>query len=74
MSSRLGKSTVLHVLRSSFLDPILNVFWLSLGSHLGLPAAQELISRHGGLIEFDSRPGRTVFYVRIPLLQDVGNE
>lgn len=37
------------------------------GTGLGLPAAQELISRHGGLIEFDSRPGRTVFIVRIPL-------
>jgi two-component system nitrogen regulation sensor histidine kinase GlnL len=43
------------------------------GTGLGLPAAQELISRHGGLIEFDSRPGRTIFYVRIPLEQDVGN-
>ena len=32
-------------------------------SGLGLPAAQELISRHGGLIEFESRPGRTVFFV-----------
>jgi two-component system nitrogen regulation sensor histidine kinase GlnL len=40
------------------------------GTGLGLPAAQELISRHGGLIEFDSRPGHTVFYVRIPLVQD----
>ncbi len=39
------------------------------GTGLGLPAAQELISRHGGLIEFDSRPGRTVFYLRIPLEQ-----
>lgn len=39
------------------------------GTGLGLPAAQELLSRHGGLIEFDSRPGRTVFYVRIPLNQ-----
>ncbi len=39
------------------------------GTGLGLPAAQELLSRHGGLIEFDSRPGRTVFYVRIPLVQ-----
>ena len=37
------------------------------GTGLGLPAAQELLSRHGGLIEFDSRPGRTVFYVRIPI-------
>ena len=40
------------------------------GTGLGLPAAQELISRHGGLIEFDSRPGRTVFQVRIPLQQE----
>ena len=37
------------------------------GTGLGLPAAQELISRHGGMIEFESRPGRTVFIVRIPL-------
>ncbi|MDH3363530.1 MAG: nitrogen regulation protein NR(II) [Gammaproteobacteria bacterium] len=37
------------------------------GTGLGLPAAQELLSRHGGLIEFESRPGRTVFFVRIPL-------
>ena len=36
---------------------------------VGLPAAQELLSRHGGLIEFESRPGRTVFFVRIPLDQ-----
>ena len=39
------------------------------GTGLGLPAAQELLSRHGGLIEFESRPGRTVFFVRIPLDQ-----
>ncbi len=39
------------------------------GTGLGLPAAQELLSRHGGLIEFESRPGRTVFQVRIPLQQ-----
>lgn len=37
------------------------------GTGLGLPVAQELISRHGGLVEFESRPGRTVFFVRIPL-------
>ena len=40
------------------------------GTGLGLPAAQELLSRHGGLIEFESRPGRTVFFVRIPLQQE----
>jgi two-component system nitrogen regulation sensor histidine kinase GlnL len=41
------------------------------GTGLGLPAAQELLSRHNGLIEFESRPGRTVFFVRIPLEQTV---
>ena len=41
------------------------------GTGLGLPVAQELLSRHGGLIEFESRPGRTVFFVRIPLGQPV---
>lgn len=40
------------------------------GTGLGLPASQELISRHDGLIEFESRPGRTVFFVRIPLNQE----
>ncbi len=44
------------------------------GTGLGLPAAQELLSRHGGLIEFESRPGRTVFLVRIPLEQSKGAE
>ena len=39
------------------------------GTGLGLPAAQELISRHDGMIEFESRPGRTVFSVHIPLKQ-----
>lgn len=42
------------------------------GTGLGLPAAQELISRHGGMIEFESRPGCTVFKMRIPLVQSDG--
>ena len=37
------------------------------GTGLGLPLAQELANRHGGLIEFTSRPGRTVFHLRLPL-------
>ena len=36
------------------------------GTGLGLPVAQDLLSRHGGLIEFESRPGRTVFQVLVP--------
>ncbi len=37
------------------------------GTGLGLPLAQELVNRHDGLIEFESRPGRTVFHVRLPI-------
>lgn len=40
------------------------------GTGLGLSVAQDLLSRHGGLIEFESRPGKTVFFVRIPLTAD----
>jgi two-component system nitrogen regulation sensor histidine kinase GlnL len=38
----------------------------SSGSGLGLAVAQDLATRHGGLIEFDSRPGRTVFTLLLP--------
>ena len=37
------------------------------GSGLGLSIAQSLISRHGGLIECKSRPGKTVFQILLPL-------
>lgn len=37
------------------------------GAGLGLAVSQELITRHGGLIEFDSEPGRTVFSLHLPL-------
>jgi two-component system, NtrC family, nitrogen regulation sensor histidine kinase GlnL len=43
------------------------------GTGLGLPLAQELVNRHGGLIEFDTRPGRTVFRVGLPF-QETGDE
>ncbi len=36
------------------------------GSGLGLAVAQELVTRHHGLIEFESRPGSTVFTVLLP--------
>jgi two-component system nitrogen regulation sensor histidine kinase GlnL len=37
------------------------------GSGLGLGIAQDLVSRHGGLIEFDSAPGRTTFTISLPM-------
>jgi two-component system nitrogen regulation sensor histidine kinase GlnL len=36
------------------------------GTGLGLAVAQDLVSRHDGLIEFESRPGRTVFSILLP--------
>jgi two-component system nitrogen regulation sensor histidine kinase GlnL len=36
------------------------------GTGLGLAIAQDLVSRHGGLIEFESRPGRTIFTMLLP--------
>jgi two-component system, NtrC family, nitrogen regulation sensor histidine kinase GlnL len=36
------------------------------GTGLGLSIAQDIIHRHGGLIEFTSRPGCTVFTLFIP--------
>jgi two-component system nitrogen regulation sensor histidine kinase GlnL len=38
------------------------------GTGLGLTIAQDLVSRNGGLIEFVSQPGRTVFKLRIPVV------
>ena len=38
------------------------------GTGLGLPISQDLVSRHGGLIEYQSRPGKTVFMVRVPAM------
>ncbi len=43
------------------------------GTGLGLAIAQDLVSRHGGLIEFESRPGRTVFTLLLPFNTDDTN-
>ncbi len=37
------------------------------GTGLGLAVAQELVTRNGGLIEFESQPGRTIFTFFLPL-------
>lgn len=36
------------------------------GTGLGLAVAQDLVSRHDGLIEFESRPGLTTFTILLP--------
>lgn len=37
------------------------------GTGLGLPIAQSLVNANGGLIEWESRPGQTVFTVLLPI-------
>jgi two-component system nitrogen regulation sensor histidine kinase GlnL len=37
------------------------------GTGLGLSVAQSIVHQHNGLIEFESRPGKTVFSIYLPL-------
>ncbi len=52
-------------LRSSIFYPL--VTGRANGTGLGLAVAQELVTRNGGLIEFESEPARTVFTLLLPL-------
>jgi len=52
-------------IRGSLFYPL--VTGRSNGTGLGLAVAQEIITRNGGSIEFESEPGRTVFSVTLPL-------
>ncbi|MDE2573680.1 MAG: PAS domain-containing protein [Rhodospirillales bacterium] len=40
------------------------------GSGLGLALVAKIVADHGGLIEVDSRPGRTEFRLHLPVLSD----
>jgi two-component system nitrogen regulation sensor histidine kinase GlnL len=42
----------------------------STGSGLGLALVAKIIGDHGGLIQVDSRPGRTDFRLHLPMLTD----
>ena len=46
----------------------------SAGTGLGLSIAQTLVNQHGGLIECESRPGRTLFSILLPVTLDGGSE
>jgi len=52
-------------LRSSIFYPL--VTGRANGTGLGLAVAQELVTRNGGIIEFESDAGRTVFTLLLPL-------
>jgi len=52
-------------IRSSLFFPL--VTGRANGTGLGLALSQELVNRNGGIIEYESEPGRTVFSVLLPL-------
>ncbi len=52
-------------LRDKIFYPMLSAS--AAGQGIGLSIAQSLVSQHGGLIEFRTRPGQTVFTVFLPV-------
>jgi two-component system, NtrC family, nitrogen regulation sensor histidine kinase GlnL len=44
------------------------------GTGLGLPIAQSMINANGGLIEWESQPGRTTFTILLPITQPRNTE
>jgi two-component system nitrogen regulation sensor histidine kinase GlnL len=54
-------------LNSCLFDPFVTT--KSKGSGLGLAVVAKIINDHGGVIEFDSQPRLTTFYIRLPVFQ-----
>ena len=44
------------------------------GTGLGLPLVAKLIGDHGGVIDLDSRPRRTVFRIMLPITREEGTD
>src|SRR5262249_21731520 len=63
-----GGPGVPETLRDSIFYPL--VTGRANGTGLGLAVAQELVTRNGGIIEFESELGRTVFSLLLPLGDD----
>ena len=55
-------------------DPFFTTKKVGEGTGLGLQIAQTRVREHGGIIDFDSRPGRTEFQVRLPMRDEARDE
>jgi signal transduction histidine kinase len=55
--------------REQIFDPFFTTKAPGQGTGLGLDIARQHLRRHGGDIDFDSRPGRTEFRVSLPLAE-----
>ena len=53
-------------IKARIFDPFFTTKPIGEGSGLGLGISDRIVRRHGGQIEFDSRPGRTEFRVSLP--------
>jgi signal transduction histidine kinase len=59
-------SGIPNEIKARIFDPFFTTKPIGEGSGLGLGISDRIVRRHGGQIEFDSRPGRTEFRVRLP--------
>jgi signal transduction histidine kinase len=76
---REGKRVVVRVIddgpgipteiRSRIFDPFFTTKPMGQGTGLGLDIAQRLVRHNGGVIEFESQPGRTEFRVSLPVAE-----